>query len=317
MPPTAPNRNLNTAKRRRNDEFYTQLVDVESELSHYRDHLPGKVIYCNCDNPAESNFYRYFSDNFDTLRLGGLRATCYAGGQGLAQESGGRGLWLERRADGLSLTELEGDGDFRSAECRALLEDSDIVVTNPPFSLFREYVAQLAEWGGEFLILGRLDAVKYRDVFPLLADGVMWLGVDNGGCKWFEVPPEYEIASAGRQKVEGGRKYFSHGNICWFTNLDHGKRHDALVLRGSYARTPERYPAYDDYPAIEVGRVPDIPGDYDGEMGVPITFLDRHCPEQFEIVGLCRNLMKARSGRVDSFRLGGRKLYTRIVIRRV
>ena len=279
------NTDLRRARRVKADEFYTRLSDVEAELSHYRGRFAGKVVYCNCDNPAESSFCRYFSREFGALGLRGLRATHPDG------------LWLELRGGGESLAGLDGDGDFRSAECRALLEDSDVVVTNPPFSLFREYVAQLAEWGGEFLILGSLNAITYREFFPLLRSGAVRLGVNNG-------PKTFDTR-------EGPA---DHGNVVWYTNLDCSRRRGPLDLVREYS--PERYPAYDDYPAIEVGRVKDIPADYDGEMGVPITFLDKHCPEQFEIVGLDRPLMQARTGRVSRFRLGGAEQYARIVIRR-
>ena len=184
------------------------------------------------------------------------------------------------------LTLLEGDGDFRSAECIRLLQEADIVATNPPFSLFREYVAQLVEYKKKFLILGSQNAITYKEVFRLIKDNVLWLGVDNGGTKWFRVPDHYEIQTESRKKVENGIKYFSMGSVYWFTNLDHSKRHESITLYQQY--TPEAYPRYDNYDAIEVAKTADIPYDYEGAMGVPITFLDRYNPEQFEILGITK-----------------------------
>jgi len=185
-----------------------------------------------------------------------------------------------------SLTLLAGDGDFRSAECIRLLQEADIVATNPPFSLFREYVAQLVEYKKKFLILGSQNAITYKEVFRLIKDNVLWLGVDNGGTKWFRVPDHYEIQTESRKKVENGIKYFSMGSVYWFTNLDHSKRHESITLYQQY--TPEAYPRYDNYDAIEVAKTADIPYDYEGAMGVPITFLDRYNPEQFEILGITK-----------------------------
>jgi hypothetical protein len=290
------NSDLNKAKHVKRGEFCTQLVDIENELRHYRRHFQGKIVYCNCDDPTVSNFYKYFSLNYGRLALRGLRTTCYRNPNpdAFSRRDSDRAVWLECPGGGLLdgayvpnapvVRDLDGDGDFRSAECRELLESADVVVTNPPFSLFREYVAQLIESGKEFLILGQQNAIKYKEIFPLIQSGRMWLGVDNGGCKWFEVNPEYEIKTESRQKTENGKRYFSMGSVSWFTNLDHAKRHEELILYREYS--PEVYPTYDNYDAIEVSRVKDIPKDYDGLMGVPITFLDKHNPEQFEIVGV-------------------------------
>ena len=191
-------------------------------------------------------------------------------------------LLLEQ--NGSVVTPLSGNGDFRSPECVALLDDADIVVTNPPFSLFREYVAQLVEHGKQFLILGDQNAITYKEIFPLLANAILWLGVNNGGTKWFRVPMDYDIKTESRKKIVDGVKYFSMGRINWFTNLDHPKRHEKLPLWKDY--TPDEYPTYDNYDAINVNRVADIPDDYHGVMGVPITFLSKHNPDQFEILGI-------------------------------
>lgn len=316
------NTQLHKARRASRDEFYTQRADIEAELRHYRDHFAGKRVYLNCDDPWESEFFRYFARNFNYLKLAALTATSYdnspiAGGRlpfdDIAGLEGYRGPhrieitsvtdhdgdgavgasdveWLLRN-DGNTSAPLDGDGDFRSPECIELPKLADIVVTNPPFSLFREYLAQLVEHDKQFLILGGQNAITYKEVFPLIAEGKVWLGWDNGGTKWFRVPDNYDIKTESRTKTAGGIQYFSMGNICWFTNLDHKKRHEELVLTARY--TPEDYPRYDNYDAIEVSRVADIPEDYEGAMGVPITFLDKHNPDQFEILGITKTWFRA------------------------
>ena len=326
------NRFLHQAKRQKNDEFYTQLADIENELRHYKAHFRDKVVYLNCDDPYESNFFKYFALNFNELGLKKLLATSYAGssvaGEQLALHlapaykteitrvddlsgDGATGLSDVRlllESDPSAVTQLEGDGDFRSAECIELLEEADVVVTNPPFSLFREYVAQLIDHGKQFLILGQQNAITYKEIFPLLKDGKMWLGNDNGGEKWFRVPMDYEIKTESRKKIDDGAKYFSMGSVNWYTNLDHRKRHEEMILVKRYR--PEDYPTYDNYDAIDVSRVANIPRDHDGPMGVPITFLDKHNPEQFRIV-------KFRKGDDDrDLRVNGKEPYFRIVIQR-
>lgn len=212
------------------------------------------------------------------------------------------------RSDANVATRLEGDGDFRSDECIEFLKQADIVVTNPPFSLFREYLAQLIENDKRFLILGQQNAITYKEVFPLIAGDKMWLGVNNGGDKWFQVPDDYDIKTESRKKIVGGVQYFSMGSVNWFTNLDHSKRHEKLILYRRY--TPREYPSYDNYDAINVSKVKDIPEDWDGAMGVPITFLDKYNPDQFEIV----RFRKGDDGRDLS--VGGKQPYFRILIRR-
>ena len=326
------NRFLHQAKRQKNDEFYTELTDIEKELRHYKAHFRDKVVYLNCDDPYESSFFQYFASKFNALGLKRLIATSYAGssiaGEQLAlpiapayrtevtcledlDGDGAAGLSDIRRlleSDPSAVTQLEGNGDFRSPECVALLEEADVVVTNPPFSLFREYVAQLMEHGKKFLILGQQNAITYKEIFPLLKEGKMWLGNDNGGKKWFRVPMDYDINTESRKKIVDGTKYFSMGMINWFTNLDHRKRHEELILYRPYS--PEEYPKYDNYDAINVDRVADIPRDYYGKIGVPITFLDKHNPEQFRIV-------KFRKGDDDrDLRVNGKETYFRIVVQR-
>jgi hypothetical protein len=351
------------AKRNKADEFYTQLVDVERELRHYKGQFCGKSVLCNCDDPYESNFFKYFAMNFNSLGLKRLIAVCYAtsaiAGEQLPlfdveglKESRFIGNHphkieitevIDENGDGAIdladvefliknkknvLTLLDGAGDFRSPQCVALLNEADIVVTNPPFSLFREYVGQLAASGKKFLILGNQNAVTYKEIFKLFKDNQIWFGYDNGGTKWFHVPLGYEITTKSRIRVENGKKYFSMGNIGWFTNLDTKKRHQEMTLYKKYS--PEEYPRYANYGAIEVSKVPDIPMDYDGEMGVPVTFLDKYNPEQFEIIGSSRWLgaQMATVAKKGTFVQGGirfylpnpdgtyRRLYDRIVIRR-
>ncbi|KKQ95606.1 MAG: hypothetical protein UV74_C0013G0290 [Candidatus Woesebacteria bacterium GW2011_GWB1_43_14] len=310
------NTNLHRANKAKKDEFYTQLIDIEKELKHYKDQFRGKVVYCNCDDPFESNFFKYFAANFNALKLKKLITTSYtkspvAGGQlplfevkGLKPKGkepfmivlnevtdtdadGAVGLtdvkWLLKN-DANIATSLKGNGDFRSEECIKLLKEADIVVTNPPFSLFREYVAQLVEYKKKFIILGDQNAITYKEFFKLIKENKLWLGYDNGGTKWFQVPMDYDIPTESRKKIENGVQYFSMGRIMWFTNLDTTKRHEKLTLYKKYS--PKEYPKYDNHDAIEVSRVLEIPMDYKGFMGVPITFVDKYNPDQFEIIGL-------------------------------
>lgn len=315
----AGNSNLVRANREKNDEFYTRLTDIEKELKHYRNHFAGKSVLCNCDDPFESNFFKYFVLNFNQLGLKNLLATSYTGSPIANQQlslfdvvggdtanknkpykaivtkvydvSGDGGIdmfdvaELFKRKENL-LTELKGNGDFRSEECLELLQEADIVVTNPPFSLFREYVATLMQYEKKFIIIGNQNAITYKEIFPLLKENKMWLGYKSGDMA-FSVPDYYEPRETRYWVDEDGQKWRSLGNICWFTNLDIQKRHEDSILFRSYKKEPERYPNYDNYDAIEVSKVADIPYDYAGIMGVPITFMDKYNPEQFEIVGMC------------------------------
>ncbi len=309
------NKNLHKANRAKKDEFYTQLIDIENELKHYKEQFYNKIVYCNCDDPYESNFFKYFAANFNALGLKKLISTSYAKSpivgeqlplievKGLkpdgkepfkielnevpdADADGAIGLtdvkWLLKNNANIA-TPLKSNGDFRSDECVALLKEADIVVTNPPFSLFREYVAQLVKYKKKFIILGDQNAITYKETFNLIKKNKLWLGYDNGGTKWFQVPNDYNIATESRIKIENGAKYFSMGRIVWFTNMETSKRHQKLTLYKKY--TPKEYPNYDNYEAINVDRVSDIPMDYKGVMGVPITFLDKYNPNQFLIIG--------------------------------
>ena len=272
------NKDLNKASKNKKDEFYTQLSDIEKELGHYKEHFKNKVIFCNCDDPEESNFWKYFSLNFDSLGLKKLISTHFENDKPAYK------LEISKTNKKEIKTKLKQNGDFRSPECIEILKEADIIVTNPPFSLFREYIAQLMEYNKKFVIIGNQNAVSYKEIFDLIRKNKIWLGVDNGGTKWFKVPEHYDITTESRKKIEDGQKYFSMGTIMWFTNLDIKKRHEDLILYKKYYGNEKEYPKYDNYNAINVNKVADIPMDYEGAMGVPVTFLDKHNPEQFEIL---------------------------------
>ena len=283
------------AKVAKEDEFYTQLADIENELKHYKEHFRGKTVLCNCDDPRVSNFFHYFSYNFEKLGLKRLITTCYKSQNRdlFSTNDSERAIWLEYFGDRngnlvpdpeeIGINYFDGDGDFRSPECIELLKQADIVVTNPPFSLFREYVAQLMKYEKKFVILGNQNAITYKEIFPYLKDNKMWLGSSLSFAK-FKVPNYYEPRATRFWVDEDGQKWRSMGNICWFTNLDIAKRHEDLILYKIY--NSDEYPSYDNYNAIEVRKVAEIPMDYYGVMGVPITFMDKYNPEQFEIVTL-------------------------------
>lgn len=289
---SSQNSNLHAAKAGKNDEFYTQLDDIEKELKHYRDHFRGKVVLCNCDDPRMSNFFKYFSLNFEFLGLKKLIATCYKSqDRDLFSKfdsekaiyqiyDGAREGERIPNSEDIGVFEFQDDGDFRSAECIELLKQADIVVTNPPFSLFREYVLQLAEHDKKFIIVGHQNAITYKEVFRLIKDNKIWLGNGfTGGAAHF-INKNYEDYATASNHKDGMIRV---SGVVWFTNLEIKKRHEELVLFKKY--TPAEYPTYDNYTAINVDKTKDIPGDYAGAMGVPITFLDKYNPEQFEIVG--------------------------------
>lgn len=345
---------LTEAKHNKKDEFYTQLKDIEKELRYYKKHFKGKTVLCNCDDPFESNFFRYFVMNFNYLGLKKLIATCYVTSPVMGQQLslfdvvGGNEenknkpykavvtKVYDATGDGYidmydiaelfksgenELTELKGNGDFRSEECIELLKESDIVVTNPPFSLFREYVAQLMEYKKKFLIIGNINCITYKEIFPLLMNNKAWLG--NGMGRWisgFIVPDSYELYGTEAAVNDKGQRIVATNNCLWLTNLDIKKRHEEMILFRKY--DPETYPKYDNYDAINVDKTADIPCDYDGVMGVPITFLDKYCPEQFEILNAnnyrrydnvpvkAHGLIKDKDGSI-----GGKPKYARILIR--
>jgi len=341
------NENLHKASVAKKDEFYTQLPDIERELNHYKEHLKGKVIFCNCDDPYESNFFKYFALRFKSFGLKKLIATCYAGSpiantqlSLFADESEENkttrmphkieiteipdinqdgavdlaDVRLLLGSDKNHLTRLKGDGDFRSEEIIELLKQSDIVVTNPPFSLFREYVAQLVEYKKKFLIIGNQNALTYKEIFSLFKENKIWLGKSiHSGDREFRVPDYYPLEAAGYRVDENGIKYIRVKGVRWFTNLDYKERHEDLILYKKYNK--KDYPKYDNYDAINVDSTKDIPCDYDGVMGVPITFLDKYNPEQFEIIG------QMATTKIDEFNYGypyvkGKKVYARILIKR-
>ena len=315
----ADNKDLNHAKAAQKDEFYTQLTDIEKELRYYRKYFKGKVVLCNCDDPFESNFFKYFVLNFNRLGLKELIATCYIGSpiantqlslfdivdSGAAEKAGKPYKAVvttvyDKTGDGSvdmsdiaelfksgenTLTELSGDGDFRSPECIALMDSADIVVTNPPFSLFREYIALLVAHNKKFLIIGNLNAVKYKEIFPLFMNNSVWLGASiHSGDRAFYVPDSYPLEAAGcGVDEETGRKFIRVKGVRWFTNLDIRHRHEEMILIKKY--TPDEYPTYINLDAIDVNSTKDIPYDYAGMMGVPINFMDYYNPDQFELLG--------------------------------
>lgn len=295
----AKNNNLHAAKTAKNDEFYTQLTDIEKELRHYKQHFKNKTVFCNCDDPMESNFWQYFSLNFDRLQLHRLIATHYE----TDKPSYMLEMWRDEAGVHTDIKKLQQNGDFRSPECIELLKQSDIVVTNPPFSLFREYVAQLMEYDKKFLIIGTLNAVKYKEIFPYFRNNCIWLG--NGfqnGNAYFRIPETADTSIYAKGVYDENTKSVKFRNCIWLTNLDISKRHEKIVLWKHYDSTS--FPKYDNHNAIDVSKVCDIPVDYDGVMGVPITFFDKYNPDQFEIVG------KLSNGIVN-----GKKVYERVLIR--
>ena len=369
----AGNRNLNSAKTARKDEFYTQLTDIEKEMRYYRKHFKGKTVLCNCDDPFESNFFKYFVLNFNRLGLKKLIATCYA-----TSPIAGKQLQYYEQSDGQlsfsfgekcgesadskrpykavvtkvydvtgdggidmvdvaelfkagdnALTQLNGDGDFRSPECVNLLDEADIVVTNPPFSLFREFVSLIVEHQKNFVIIGNQNAISYEETFSLMKNNKMWIGASiHSGDRAFFVPDDYPLDAAGCCiDEETGRKYIRVKGVRWFTNLDIKQRHEEMILVRRYI--PDEYPKYVNYNAIEVAKTSDIPCDYAGEMGVPITFMDKYNPDQFEIVGISRELVRTLSDDVrkngaypqigrfylDAGEAKYKKVYGRLVIR--
>jgi len=326
------NRHLQSAKTLKQDEFYTQLSDIEKELKHYKEHFKGKVVLCNCDDPRVSNFFHYFSYSFEQLKLKKLIATCYKNQNAdlFSENKSEKAIYLEYMGDKnenkipdpeeIGIKHLNGDGDFRSKECIELLKQADIVVTNPPFSLFREYVAQLIEYDKKFLIIGNQNAISYKEIFSLFKENKVWLGYMHPVN--FIVPDHYEHREFRSWRDENGTNWRSLGNACWYTNLDIAKRHEDMILYKNYKKTD--YMKYDNYKAIEVSRFADIPMDYEGVMGVPITFLDKYNPAQFEIIGfdyeirqgLLPELVKSNwNGKIDRGYINGKRLYARILIK--
>lgn len=283
----ANNKNLRNANKAKQDEFYTQLSDIEKEMKHYKEYFKDKTIFCNCDDPEYSHFWKYFELNFTVLGLKRLIATHYE------NDKPSYMLEINKDVDGDGLItskdiikrKLKQNGDFRSPESIELLKESDIVITNPPFSLFREYVAQLMEYGKKFIIIGNQNALTYKEIFKLIKENKMWLGQSiHSGDREFQIPDHYEVRSKSLRIDDEGRRFIRVVGVRWFTNLDYSERHENLILYKNY--TPEEYPKFANYDAINVNKTQDIPVDYDGKMGVPITFMDKYNPEQFKIIGL-------------------------------
>ena len=298
------NNNLKKAKAGKNDEFYTELTDIEKELRHYKDHFKGKTVFCNCDDPRISNFFHYFSHKFEDLGLKRLITTCYKNQERdlFSEHSSESAIWLEYTGDKngdrvpnpeeIGIHKLKGDGDFRNQESIDLLKQADIVVTNPPFSLFREYVTQLIEFDKKFLIIGNKNAITYKESFQLIKENKMWVGVTPMSTDMlFDVPTDYSKVLTETKKEGSGYKIINgkvkaRAQAIWFTNIDNRKRHEDIILYKTYYGNESEYPFYDNYDAINVDKTKDIPMDFKGVMGVPISFLDKYNPEQFEILGM-------------------------------
>lgn len=315
------NQTLHVAKFSKKDEFYTQLTDIERELLHYEQHFKDKVVYCNCDDPKVSNFFRYFANNFEKLGLKKLTATCYRSQENdLGIDINQNGTFIEYLGDKngngvpdaeeIGIFPLSGDGDFRNEESIEFLKQADIIVTNPPFSLFRDYVEQLVKYNKKFLIIGNINAITYKEIFKLIKENKAWLGINLGrGISGFIVPEHYELYGT-EVHIDGlGNRIVSPNNCLWLTNLDTSKRHEDIVLTKKYYGNENDYPKYDNYDAINVNKTKNIPMDYSGFMGVPITFLHKFNPDQFELV-------KFRKGNDDKdLSINGKCPYFRILIK--
>ena len=321
------NSGLHSAKRNKNDEFYTQIVDIERELQHYRKLFKGKVVYCNCDDPYVSAFFEYFAKNFEFLGLKKLVTTCYKSQHIdlFSQNDSEQAIKLEYlggapnslpTADDIGVTPLKGDGDFRSRECIEILENVDIVVTNPPFSLFAEYVQHLDSFKKKFIIIGHQNAITYKDVFPLIKENKMWLGYGFKRNMAHFIAPHYEDTASDADHREGMIRV---SGVVWYTNMDHNKRHEEMILVKRYFGNEMAYPKYDNYDAIEVSKTQDIPMDYSGAMGVPITFLTKYNPDQFEIIGCSYSYGEPvgyhKKGAGFDVCVDGNQIYKRLFIR--
>ena len=307
------NTNLKTAKKRKSDEFYTMITDIEKELRYYTESFEGKIVYCNCDNYQQSNFYKYFYYNFHYLKLKKLICTCF--------NTDDNGLYAIYDGEMETTGKLNGDGDFRSEECIEYLKECDVVVTNPPFSLFRQYVKQLMDYDKKFIIIGNQNAITYKEIFQLIIDNKIWLGINPNKTMEFSIPMSYNKWS----RIEDNRKYAKLGGISWFTNVPYVYDRKPLILTKSYYDNPSAYPKYENFDAINVDKVADIPMDYDGVMGVPITFLKYYCPSQFTIIDGCNRYLildsfnineKVRNERGHCCNINGKPKYFRVLIKK-
>ena len=360
----AGNSDLTKANKAKKDEFYTQLVDIELEMKHYKDHFKGKTVFCNCDDPYESNFFKYFAMNFNYLGLKKLISTCYVSSPvmytqlSLFDDMEQTIIDPKKKPYKVEITEvgdengdgafdlddikqllrnkknvckvLKGDGDFRSDECIELLKEADIVVTNPPFSLFRDFISLLMEYKKDFIVIGNVNALKYKEIFPYVKEGRIWLGASiHSGDREFRVPDTYPLEASGFRVDSNGTKYIRVKGVRWFTTLEYEKRHESIVLYKMYSK--KEYPQYDNYNAIEVSKTSEIPCDYSGVMGVPITFFDKYNPEQFEVIWQASGNTRASAPKEILDELGyiqdkedrggccilnGKRCYDRIFIRR-
>lgn len=321
MARNATNQLLHGAKKSKSDEFYTQLKDIEAELQYYKQHFKNKTVYCNCDDPRVSNFYKYFINNFHELGLRKVIVSCYRSSaydlfSNVEEERGFYYIYTGSETEikipcTNDLKYFNGDGDFRSLECINLLNESDIVVTNPPFSLFREYIAQLIKYQKQFLTIGNVNAITYKEIFGLIKENRAWLGIHLGrGISGFIVPEHYELYGTEARIDNFGNRIVSPNNCLWLTNLDTSKRHEDIILTKTYSGNEVEYPNYDNYEGINVNKTQDIPLDYIGYMGVPITFLHKFNPDQFEII-------KFRKGNNDrDLSINGKCPYFRIIIKK-
>ncbi|KIP64327.1 adenosine deaminase [Prevotella pectinovora] len=310
----ATNKLLQKAKKSKSDEFYTQLCDIESELQHYTNCFVNKVVYCNCDDPQISNFFRYFKDNFQKLGLRKLIASCFGNAEIVhGNEHAIRNAYYceyEGNDIPMNVVNFEGNGDFRSTECIELLKQADVVVTNPPFSLFREFVTQIVHYNKQFLVIGNVNAITYKEIFDLIQNDKAWLGVNLGrGISGFIVPEHYQLYGTEVKINEEGQRIIATNGCLWLTNLELNQRHEDITLKMEYTGNEDKYPKYDNCDGINVNRTQDIPKDYAGLMGVPITFLHKYNPDQFEIV-------KFRKGDDNKdLKINGKSPYFRILIR--
>ena len=313
----AKNNDLNAAKAGKNDEFYTQLDDIAKEIVYYRPHFEGKKVLCNCNDALHTGFAKFFSLQFEILELKELICTTFS------MEEGEHGVVYRYKGDKngnrtpdieeWEQTLMEGNGGFNTPEGLALIDEADIVVTNPPFSLFREFISIMMEHDKKFLIIGNVNAITYKEEFPLIKENKLWLGVSiTSGDRVFNVPDNYPLEAAGCGVDDNGKPFIRVKGVRWFTNLDHNKRHEELILYKKY--NEEEFPKYDNYDAIEVSKTCDIPMDYDGVMGVPVTFLDKYCPDQFEVLG-CSAYSDAKYYGNPPLYVNGNKKYARILIR--
>lgn len=310
MSRNATNELLRKAKKSKSDEFYTQYNDIERELQYYSNCFKNKVVYCNCDDPNLSNFYHYFVDNFNILGLKKIIASCYKESNNKSIQQTGFYCEYTGPQNAMLIKQFIGDGDFRSNECIHLLEQSDIVVTNPPFSLFREFVSQIIQHNKQFLVIGNVNAITYKEIFGLIQKNKAWLGVNLGrGISGFIVPEQYELYGTEVCINEKGQRIISTNSCLWLTNLDHEQRYEDIILTKEYVGNEDKYPKFENCNGINVNRTQDIPKDYDGLMGVPITFLHKYNPEQFEIV----RFRKGDDGK--DLRINGKCPYFRILVR--